>query len=172
MAGVGERFSQPEQHVETRDEKNYRKMLDDYLGPATFVIALLLASVILRFQNQAAAEAIADELAISPDEQQMINPPLARLLDKQHFAPEIKKRIQESGDAAGLLIGLGAYLVRVSATLGQLATMQKEGLPYEQPRSASSQQAAQQQPAAEPARPAYVGVDTSSVAGFGTYRAA
>lgn len=140
MASVAEQFAEPESHVETRDEKQYRKMLEDYLGPATFLFGLFLAVAVLHlpfgFDGESPAEHVADHLAMDPKEQELIIPPLARILDKQHFGGEVKRHIMASGDYVGLVMGLGTYLLRTVAVMGQLrgemVYVQSGGAPAEQ----------------------------------------
>lgn len=114
MASVAEQFAEPEAHVETRDEKQYRKMLEDYLAPATMLIGLLIGLALFRLPYPI-AERLAEDLSMDEDEAALIVPPLARVLDKAHFDVKVKKAIQSSGDYLGLAMGVGAYLLR---TLG------------------------------------------------------
>lgn len=140
-ASVAEKFAEPEAHIETRDEKAYRRMLEDYLAPATMLLALLIGIAIFRLPYQAAEDLADNHLSINEDEAALIIPPLARILDKQHFNTRVKTAIQSSGDYIGLVMGVGSYLLRTVAVL-QEVSVYIHGQP--------SQQAAQQavQPAA------------------------
>lgn len=100
----------------SRDEKEYQKLLEDYLGPATGFL-IMLACMVMKIPN---AEAVADHLAMNEAEQELVIEPLAKLLDKQHFDSKVKTAIVSSGDAIGLVLGLGAYGMRVLGALQQL----------------------------------------------------
>lgn len=119
-------------------------MLEDYLGPATFVLGLILAVLIVGlpfgFEGDSPAEIVADKLAMEPGEQDLIIPPAARILDKKHFAPEVKTRIMSAGDYVGLAIGLGTYLIRTFAVTAQL----RGQVQYANTSGTVSQQAAAQ----------------------------
>lgn len=111
--------------METRDEKAYRRMLDDYLSPATMLVGLLIGLALFRLPYPIAEE-VADHLSMNEDEAALIVPPLARILDKQHFDAKVKTAIQSSGDVIGLVMGVAAYLLRTGAIM-QEVSMQING---------------------------------------------
>lgn len=121
----------------TRDEREYKKLLEMYLGPATAFIIILLCFLLKIPGDMEYKEAIASELAMNKDEQEMIVEPLARVLDKQHYPAHIKTAIVNSGDMIGLALGFGAYGVRV---WGALQTL--KGRQHEQFRGAAPEQTA------------------------------
>lgn len=135
---MAEQFAEPETHVETRDEKAYRRMLEDYLAPGTMLLGLLIGLAVFRLPYPA-AEQIAEALAMNEDEAALIIPPAARLLDKQHFDARVKKAIQSSGDLIGLAMGLGAYLLRTFAVFQEASVI----LNGQQPSSQIAQPAVQ-----------------------------
>lgn len=120
-----------------RNEKKYQKFLDDYLGPATGILILILCLFVYHF-SLADSEKIADHLAMNQDEQDLIIPPLASLMDKQGWSEETRNKILQSGDLVGLTLGLAAYGTRVVGALQELkGSMQHES------RANAGQQAAQ-----------------------------
>lgn len=120
----------------TRDEKAYTRLLDDYLGPLTFLVMLILCMI--RRIPQPHAVQIAETLAVNQEEQDLIIPPLARFLDKQKLPAEVKQKVLQSGDAIGLLLGVSAYVIRVGMTLNQLG-----GMNYAQPGGQAQESTAQ-----------------------------
>jgi hypothetical protein len=102
-----------------RTEKQYQKLLDEYLGPLSGVCILLLCLFLYRFPLQT-SEAIADALALNQDELDMIIPPLASLMEKQKWDEATRQRILQSGDIVGLSLGLGSYGARVLGALREL----------------------------------------------------
>jgi len=102
-----------------RTEKQYQKLLDEYLGPLSGVCILLLCLFIYRFPLQT-SEAVADALALNQDELDMIIPPLASLMEKQKWDEATRQRILQSGDLVGLALGLGSYGARVLGALREL----------------------------------------------------
>ena len=131
-------------HQPTRMEKQYQRLLDDYLGPATGLIILVICLFGYRFSLHD-SEQIADALAMNPAEQELIIPPLAALLEKQHFDAGTRDAILQSGDWIGLCLGISAYSSRVLGTLRDL----RRGL-HEYDRGHAAGQAA---PAANGAAP-------------------
>lgn len=103
----------------SRNEKKYQKLLDDYLGPATGVLILILCLAVYRFDMES-SERIADYLAMNQAEQDLIIPPLAAWMDKQHWDERTKDMILQSGDIVGLVLGFGMYASRVVGTLNEL----------------------------------------------------
>lgn len=103
----------------SRNEKKYQALLDDYLGPATGVIILLLCLFWYRFDMES-SERIADYLAMNQAEQDLIIPPLASLMDKQHWDEHTRDMIVQSGDVIGLVLGLTMYGSRVVGVLNEL----------------------------------------------------
>lgn len=63
---------------------------------------------------------VAEALAMTDDEVELIATPASRILAKQKFSPAIRKRIVSSGDYIGLTIGVGAYLIRISEVLKEV----------------------------------------------------
>lgn len=115
-------------------------MLDDYLAPASMLLGILLALVFFRVPFEIAQQ-IGGELAINEAEANLINPPLARILDKRHFDGEIKRRIQSSGDYIGLGMGLLAYVMRTAVVLqyigGQVNGLRSSGAALSTPAPGS-----------------------------------
>lgn len=66
------------------------------------------------------SEQLAVDLSMNADEQEMIIPALASLLDKQKFPDHVKQAIMTSGSWIGLGLGIGMYSMRVWAVLGQV----------------------------------------------------
>lgn len=108
--------SPPPVYKPSRDEKEYTKLLELYLGPTTGFL-ILLCCLAMKIPN---GEEIATHLAMNQAEQDLVIEPLARLLDKQHFDTRVKTAILSSGDAIGLVLGLGAYSMRVMGALQEL----------------------------------------------------
>lgn len=102
-----------------RYEKQYQKLLDDYLGPTTGILILLLCLFWFRFSMEQ-SEQIADHLAMNQDEQALVIPPLASWMDKQHWDVAARDKILQSGDLIGLALGFGSYGARVLGTLQEL----------------------------------------------------
>jgi hypothetical protein len=125
----------PKERTPGRNEKKYQKLLDDYLGPVTGILILILCLFVYRFDMES-SEKIADHLAMNPAEQDLIIPPLASLMDKQGWDEETRDRILQSGDYIGLSIGMAMYCTRVAGTLRELKGSVNS---YEPGRHASQQ---------------------------------
>ena len=119
-----------------RNEKKYQKLLDDYLGPATGIIILLLCLFVYRFDMES-SEKIADHLAMNSAEQDLIIPPLAGIMDRQNWDEGTRNLILSSGDYVGLALGISSYGARVLGTLRELKGSINDG---------NSRNAAQQAP--------------------------
>jgi len=102
-----------------RNEKQYQKLLDEYLGPATGILIFLLCLFVYRFSMEQ-SEQISDHLAMNQEEQDLVIPPLASIMDKQGWSTETKNRILQSGDMIGLALGFSSYSARVLGTLREL----------------------------------------------------
>jgi len=103
------------------------------------------------------AEQIADTLAMDEDEQALVVEPLARVLDRAKFPEKVKGTILNSGDILGLVLGFGAYGMRVTSAL---QTLQRGGQYVG--RKNDTQQAGQPGPAG-------LNGHASALAGFGQY---
>lgn len=138
----------------SRNEKQYQKLLDDYLGPVSGMLILVLCLFVYRFPLET-SELLADALALNQDELELIIPPLAGFLDKQQFSPAMRQRILQSGDLVGLVLGFGSYGARVYGALRDI----KGGIQREY-RSPTGRQEA-------PAN----GLFSPALAGFGQFAA-
>lgn len=116
--GVAEE-SKPVQRV-TRDEREYTKLLDLYLGPVIAMILVVLCLTLAR-QPMPIAEAFANEYKPNPDELDLIIPPLARVLDRAKLPDQVKTTVLNSGDMLGLTLGVTAYLLRTGNAFVSLA---------------------------------------------------
>lgn len=125
---------EPAQKSVSRNEKQYQKLLDDYLGPVSGMLILCLCLFVYRFPLET-SELLADALALNQDELELIIPPLAGFLDKQQFSPQLRQRILQSGDLVGLVLGFGSYGARVIGALRDF----KGGIQYEYRREARSE---------------------------------
>jgi len=137
----------------SRDEREYTRLLELYLGPCTAFL-ILLCCLMMKIPG---GEDIADHLAMDQTEQEMVIGPLARLLDKQHLGAKAKAAVLNSGDALGLILGLGSYGLRVA---GALKTLQRGDIAH-----------VNRQYAQEQASPANNGYGHASVAGLAQYAA-
>lgn len=66
------------------------------------------------------AEKLAVDVSMSSEEQEMVIPALASILDKQKFPDHVKNGILTSGDWFGLALGGGMYMMRVYGVLTQV----------------------------------------------------
>lgn len=145
---------EPAQKSVSRNEKQYQKLLDDYLGPVSGMLILALCLFVYRFPLET-SEKLADILAMNQDELELIIPPLAGFLDKQQFSPQLRQRILQSGDLIGLVLGFGSYGARVYGALREI----KGGIQREYRSPAGRQEA--------PAN----GLFSPALAGFGQFAA-
>jgi hypothetical protein len=102
-------------------------MLEDYLAPATMLVALLIGLAFFRLPYPIAEDLADNHLSINEDEADLIIPPLARILDKRHFDAKVKTVIMSSGDYIGLAMGLGSYLLRTMAVLQEVRAQLNNG---------------------------------------------
>lgn len=145
---------EPAQKSVSRNEKQYQKLLDDYLGPVSGMLILCLCLFVYRIPLET-SEMLADALALNQDELELIIPPLAGWLDKQQFSPAMRQRLLQSGDLVGLVLGFGSYGARVYGAMREI----KGGIQREYRSPAGRQEA--------PAN----GLFSPALAGFGQFAA-
>lgn len=83
------------------------------------MVILGLCLGVFKFPGQM-SERLAVELSMNADEQEMVIPALASILDKQKFPDHVKNGILTSGDWFGLALGGGMYAMRVYGVLTQV----------------------------------------------------